>query len=105
MPTNRTIKKQIEGLIKGPAIEHLNKLEGFGGLESGDPTDLRNRLDWTKHLNKALNNIDRKLERLKKPLWQVLKEQGWDVDDIIELIQRIRIATGKNIDSPPGGIQ
>jgi hypothetical protein len=104
MSTNRTIKKQILGLIKGPVVEHLDKLEGFGGLESGNPNDLRNRQDWIKHLNKALNNIDKKLERLRKPLWQVLKEQGYNVDDIVELIQRIRIATGKNIDSPPGGM-
>ena len=104
MPTNRTIKKQITRLIKGPVIEHMNKQEVFGGIECGNANDVRDRQDGTKHLNKALSNIDKKLERLRKPLWQVLKEQGWNVNDIIELIQRISIATGKSIGAPPGGM-
>lgn len=48
--------------MEGPIDEHLNKLEGHG---LGDPNDPKNQNDWKKHIQKALNNIQAELKRLK----------------------------------------
>ncbi|GBD90875.1 hypothetical protein BMS3Abin04_01595 [bacterium BMS3Abin04] len=85
-----TNKKAVEGLVKGPVIEHLNKLSG--NFPGKDPNDPYGKKTWKKHLQKALNEISKKLKKLNKPLEQVLRERGWDEESIGNLFNRLNDA-------------
>jgi RHS repeat-associated protein len=86
---NTTAKNQIEGLANGPITEHLDKLEGRGTPSQGNPRDPRNQEKWKAHIKKALDNISKRLNKLNKPLQQVLRERGWSDEDIEYLVKRL----------------
>ena len=57
--------------------------------------DSNGKKSWKKHLQKALNEISKKLTKLNKPFEQVLKERGWNEVSIVNLIKRLNDADFK----------
>ncbi len=87
---NKSWKDQVEGLVKGPVALHIDKLQGVNPSKYGSPNDPRNRKDWKGNIQKALNNIKDRLQKMGKPLDQVLREKGWPKESIEELTKRLK---------------